>query len=304
MKKKFRETIAYMKRKKLLYFLLIPGIAYFILFKYVTLYGVIIAFKDFKIAKGIMASPWNNFENFKVLFASKSFYRILFNSLTLSVLRVVVNFPIPIILALMINEIRCKAYKRITQTIIYLPHFVSWVIMGSIVGIFLSLDGFINQLIRLFGMEPIPFLAKTGWFRTIVVVTSIIKGAGWGTIIYLAAISGIDPVLYQAAIVDGANRIQQIIYVTLPSIRGTIIVLLILSIGRLITNGFEQIFVLDNEMTREVSEVFETFIYRIGLVKVQYGFATAVGLFQSIVGVILIVISNSLAKLFKQNALY
>mgnify|MGYP005834482973 CR=1 FL=1 len=304
-KRPLADLLAYLIRNKYLYLLLAPGILFILIFNYIPMYGVIIAFKNFSFTKGIMGSPWNDFENFKTLFGSQDFYRILFNSLYLSFLRIVINFPIPILLALMLNEVRHNTFKRITQTVMYLPHFISWVVIGGISIIFLSSDGgLINESIKKLGFESIPFLSSTKWFGPLVVATNVWKEAGWGMIIYLAALTGINPEYYEAATVDGCSRLQKIIHITLPGIRSTIVVLLVLAVGKAMNNGFEHIFILQNNMNLSVSEVFETYTYRVGLTQAKYSFATAVGLFQSAVGVILITVSNRAAKALGQEAIY
>jgi len=297
--------IKYIKRKKYLYLLLIPCIAYFIIFHYVPMYGVIIAFKDFKFSKGIIKSPWIGLDNFLFMFNSRDFHKVFLNSIILSTLRILFNFPAPIVLAIILNEIRHDKYKRICQTIVYLPHFISWAVIGSMIINFLSPTwGVVNYILKSLNFEPIAFMGKKEYFRTIVVLSNIWKETGWGTILYLAAISNINIELFEASIVDGANRWHRIVYVLLPSIRGTIIALLILNIGRMMTNGFEQIFILQNSMNLDVSEVFETFTYRIGLLSGRFSFATAVGLFTSSIGMILLVISNKLARLFGEEGIY
>lgn len=303
--KKKENLLKYFISNRYLYLLMLPGVIYLIIFKYAPMYGVIIAFKDFSFAKGIIGSPFNNFENFKTLFSSQDFYRILFNSVYLSIVKIIFAFPIPIIFAIMLNEVGNKKFKRITQTIMYLPHFISWVVIGGIVVIFMSADGgLINEIIKKLGYQPIPFLSSESWFRTVVIITDVWKEAGWGTIIYLASLTSISPEYYEAATVDGANRWQQILYITLPCISNTIIILLTLRIGGLMTNGFEQIYILQNPINMAVSDVFETYTYRVGLANTQYSYASAVGLFQSIIGLILIYCTNKIAKMFGKSTIY
>jgi ABC-type polysaccharide transport system, permease component len=303
--KKGANLLKYIIKNRYLYLLLVPGLVYLLIFKYIPMYGVIIAFKDFSFSKGIIGSPFNNFKHFRVLFSSQDFYRILYNSVYLSFIKIIFAFPVPIVFSLMLNEIGSKKFKRITQTVMYLPHFISWVVIGGIVVIFLSVDnGLVNEGIRALGGKPIPFLASESWFRTVVIITDVWKEAGWGTIIYLAAMTGISPEYYEAAIVDGANRWQQILYITLPCISNTIIILLILRIGGIMSNGFEQIFILQNPMNNAVSDVFETYTYRVGLTNAQYSYASAVGLFQSVIGLMLVVITNKIAKLLGRSTIY
>lgn len=301
----FEKKLKYINRNKLLYLMLLPGLFMFLLFNYVPMYGIIIAFKNFNFTKGIWGSEWNNFASFKMLFTQERFAIVLFNSIYLSLLRIIFNFPVPILLALMLNEIKNEGYKRITQTLIYLPHFISWVIIGGITINFLSItDGLINEVIKVLGFKPVAFMGDATYFRPIIVLTNIWRDAGWGTIIYLAAITGIGPELYEAATIDGANRIQKMRYVTLPGIKSTVVVLFIMAVGRIMGNGFEHIFVFQNSTNMNVSDVLETFAYRVGLTEMNFSFATAVGLFQSVVGVILVVITNKLAKIMGERALY
>lgn len=300
-----KETLVYLNKKKYLYILLIPCIIYFILFHYVPMYGVIIAFKKFSFTKGILGSEWVGLDNFKYMFGLGDFYKVFLNSIYLSFLRIVFTFPVPIILALMINEVKGEAYKRITQTVIYLPHFISWVVIGGILVNFLSPTwGVVNTMIKAMGHEPIFFMAKAEYFRGIVVISTIWKEAGWGTIIYLAAIAGISPELYEAALVDGANRWQRLWNVTFPCIRTTIVILLVLRIGQIMGNGFEQIFVLQNSQNLGVSEVFETYTYRVGILGGRFSFATTVGLFTSAIGMIFLVSSNKIAKMLGEEGIW
>ncbi len=295
----------YLWKNKYLYLLLIPGLLYFVIFNYAPMYGLTIAFKDFKFSEGIFGSPWNGLENFKYLFGLEDFYRVFGNSLVLSLMKLVFCFPIPIILAVMLNEIRFRKFKKVSQTLIYLPYFISWVVIGGILVNLLSPSwGIINDLIKSFGGEPIFFLGSDKYFRWIAVVSHIWKQAGWDTIIYLAAITAINPELYEAAKIDGAGNFQRIWYVTLPCIKPTIIILLLLSIGNILNNGFEQIYVLQNSSNIAVSEVFETYTYKMGLVNGRYSFATSVSLFSSVVGFILLTIGNKCAKLMGEEGLF
>jgi putative aldouronate transport system permease protein len=295
----------YIWKKKYLYLLLLPACIYYILFKYVPMYGVTIAFKNFNFSKGILGSEWIGLENFKYLFGLDNFYKVFFNSIYLSFLRLIWGFPIPIILALMLNEMRSLRYKKILQTVVYLPHFISWVVIGGIIIRFLSPTwGIVNQMIQASGGEAVFFMAKVQYFRRIIVASDIWSGAGWGTIIYLAAITGISPELYEAAIVDGATKLQRLWYITLPCIRTTIVLCLILRVGGIMSNGFEQIFVLQNSQNLAVSEVFETWVYRLGLLGGRFSFATTVGFFTSIVAMIFLVSADLLAKRLGEEGIF
>jgi len=269
------------------------------------MYGIMMAFQNFSFKKGIFGSPFNNFANFKELFGSQIFYRVLRNSLFLSITRLVFSFPVPIILALLINEIRSKVYKRTAQTLMYLPHFLSWVVLGGIVVNMLSMtDGLVNDLIASAGGQKINFLGSVDWFRTVIIGSHIWKEAGWGTIIYLSALTSINPEYYEAAKVDGANRFQQTLYITLPGISGTIVIMLILAIGGLMNNGFEQIFLFKNNLNQSVAEVFETYVYQVGIAGGRYSYSTAVGLFKNVVGAVLVFSSNLIAQKLGQPSFY
>lgn len=297
--------VAYLKQKKYLYIMLIPCVVYFITFHYVPMYGVLMAFKDFNFSKGILGSEWVGLDNFKYMFGLDEFYNVFKNSITLSLLRLLLGFPMPIVLALMLNEVRCRQFKRTVQTIMYLPHFISWIVIGGIITNFLSPTwGVVNGVLEKLGMEPVFFMAGTKYFRPIVVITSIWKDAGWGTILYLAAITSISPDLYEAAMLDGAGRWKQMLHVTLPSIVPTIVTLFILRTGTIMNNGFEQILVLQNSQNLAVSEVFETYTYRVGILGGRYSFATTVGLFTSVIGMIMIVITNQISKRCGERGLW
>jgi putative aldouronate transport system permease protein len=295
----------HLKRYFWLYLFLLPGIVYLIIFKYIPMVGVLIAFEDYSNVKGIFGSPMVGFKHFRYLFGSNEFYRVLANSIIISVYRLAAGFPAPILLALFLNEIRSWRYKRVMQTVLYLPHFISWVVIYGIMLSFVSpTTGILNILIMRFGGEAIPFMMSTKYFRGMVVLTDIWKNAGWGTVVYMASIAGIDPTYYEAAIIDGASRIKRIIFVTLPMIGSTIVVMLILRTGSLLSNGFEQIFLMQNALNIEVSEVFETYTYKVGLREGRFSFSTAVGLFQSTVGFVLIFLTNRLSRKIGEGGLW
>lgn len=288
-----------------IYLMSIPGLLYLLIFKYVPMYGIIMAFQDFSFKKGIFGSPFNHFKHFQMLFTSKQFYDVLTNSLLLSILRLAISFPIPIIMALLLNEIQSRSFKKGTQTLMYLPHFISWVTLAGITSNFLSMnDGLVNAAIVALGGEKINFLGSADWFRTVIVGTHIWKEAGWGSIIYLAALTSISPDLYEAATVDGANRWQKILHITLPGLASTIVIQLVLSVGGLMNNGFEQIYLFQNDLNMSVSNVFETYTYKIGISGGRYSYSTAVGLFKNIVGTVLIFSSNRIAKKLGGATLY
>lgn len=305
-RKQNKETLAaYLFKNKYLYMLLIPGVLYYIVFQYLPIYGITIALKDYNIWDGYWESEWIGFEHFRKLFTSEQFYRILRNSILLGTYKIVFSFPIPIILAILFNEMRVELFKRFVQTTVYLPHFFSWVIVGGLViQILHPTTGALNELIRRLGGEPIHFLIRKDLFRGILILSHIWKGAGWGTIVYLAAISGIDPNLYEAAIVDGAGRFRMMWYITLPSISNTILVVFIINMGYVLRNSFEQVFVLYNPLVYDVADVFETYVYRTGLLEVQFDYATAVGVFQSLVGMMFLLAANFLANKFGDKGIF
>ena len=295
----------YIWKHKYLYLLLLPAVLYFFIFHYIPLDGIIISFKDYSFKKGILGSDWIGFENFIYMFKLNDFYRVFRNSFVLSFLRLIFEFPFPIIIALLLNEIKSRRFKKLTQTAIYLPHFISWAVIGGILVNFLSPTwGVVNNIIQSLGFEPIFFLGNPKYFRTTAVISSIWKEAGWGTIIYLAAITGIDMEQYEAATVDGANRWQRLIYITLPNIRTTIILMLILRMGSIMSNGFEQIYTLQNTQNLSVSEVFETYTYRVGLLGGRFSFATTVGLFASVISMIFLLTTNFISKKMGEETIF
>lgn len=277
--------------------MLIPGLLYFLIFKYVPMWGVLLAFKDYQPFVGFWNSPWVGFEHFRVFFQNPDFYMLLRNTLILSLYNLVFFFPAPIILAILLNEIRRSFYKRAIQTMLYVPHFISMVIVASLTYVLLTTEGgVINELLYAFTGRKIEFLSDPDWFRPLIIIQTIWKESGWGTIIFLAALAGVDMEQYEAAIVDGANRWRQIWHITLPAIRSTIVILLILRMGSILDNGFEQIFLMMNALNREVAEVFDTYVYTLGITQGAFSYSTAVGLFKSVIGVILVVGTNWLAK--------
>lgn len=295
----------YFMKKRYLYLMLLPGILYFLIFNYAPMYGVLIAFKDFNFKRGIMGSDWIGLENFRYMFQLDNFYSVFRNSMVLSLCRIAFTFPIPILLALFLNDVKNVKFQKTLQTLFYLPHFVSWVVIGSILVNFLSpTNGVINNIIQSLGGEPIFFLAEKKYFVPIVILTSLWKDSGWSTIIYLAAITGISGELYEAARIDGANKLQQLRFITFPCIKSTVVTMLILRLGSIMNNGFEQIFILQNSMNLSVSEVFETYTYRLGMLDGRYSFATTVGLFTSVIGVIFLLSSNYIAKKLGEDGIW
>ncbi|MBT2755606.1 ABC transporter permease [Mesobacillus foraminis] len=292
-------------KNKYLYLMIAPGLLYFIIFKYFPMGGLMIAFQDYQPFLGITGSPWAGFKHFIRLFTEPTFFMLLSNTLFLFALNLFIFFPIPIILALMLNEVRLKMFKNAVQTVIYIPHFMSWVIIVSISYVFLTVDGgLINEMIAKAGGEKIGFLTDGSWTRAMYILQIVWKEMGWSTIIYLAAVTAVDPQLYEAAKMDGANRLRQIWHVTLPAIRPVIIILLILKIGQTLDLGFEHVYLLLNSLNREAMEIFDTYVYTAGLKNGQLSYSTAVGLFKGLVGLILVIGANKLAKKFGEDGLY
>lgn len=292
-------------RNKWLYLMVLPGILYFIVFKYVPMAGLVIAFQNYKPHLGFTGSEWVGLEHFKRLFTEPDFINILTNTLLLFGMNLLFYFPIPIILALMLNEVRITFFKRFFQTLVYLPHFMSWVIIVSISFVMLTMDGgILNELLAYFGFEKINFLLSPEWFRPTYIIQVIWREAGWGTIIYLAAIASVDPQLYEAARMDGAGRMRQVWHITLPAIRSVIIILLILKIGDVLELGFEHVYLLLNSMNREVAEIIDTYVYTAALRQGQFSYSTAIGFFKSFVGLLLVVFANKLAKKMGEEGVY
>lgn len=287
-------------KHKYYFFLLLPGLVYFALFHYWPMAGITVAFKDFRLLEGIMGSPWVGLKWFHILFDAPDFWTALRNTIIISFYKLVFSFPAPILLALLLNEVYHSTFKRVIQTIVYFPHFLSWVILG---GILFSLFSSDSGLISFLGMKTSP-LMDPGSFRGFLVISEIWKDMGWGTIIYLAAISSINPELYEAARMDGANRFHLVRHITLPSITNTIVILLILRTGQILHVGFEQIFILYNPLVFEVSDVIDTYVYRLGLTMGRYSFATAAGLFQSFVGLLLLLVTNGVARRMGERGLW
>lgn len=304
-KEKRKRLLNQLLSQKFLYLMILPGFLYFLVFKYVPMWGLIIAFQDYQPFLGILGSEWVGFKHFIRLFTEPTFFILLKNTLILFAMNVVIFFPIPILLALLLNEVRLALFKKFVQTMIYIPHFMSWVIVVSLSFVLLTVDGgLINELIAFFGGEKINFLLSQEWFRPMYILQVIWREAGWSTIIYLAAITAVDPQLYEAAKMDGAGRLRQMWHITLPAIKSVIVVLLILKIGDTLELGFEHVYLLLNATNREVAEIFDTYVYTAGLKQGQFSYSTAVGLFKAAVGLILVMMANRLAKKFGEEGIY
>ena len=286
------------------YLLLVPAILFYLLFCYKPMYGVIIAFKNFSPGKGIVASEWVGLKHFLSFFKSYYFGRLLRNTLTISLSSLIFGFPMPIIFALLLNEVRNSKFKRTIQTVTYMPHFISLVVMCSLIRLFVADTGIIVQLMAKFGFEPVALLSKKEYFVPIYVLSGIWQGFGWDSIIYLSALTAIDPGLYEAATIDGANRWKQTLHVTLPGIMGTVIILLILRMGSIMSVGYEKIILLYNESIYETSDVISTFVYRMGLGKAQYSYSTAVGLFNSVINFIIVYTFNKISLKVSEVSLW
>ncbi|MGI2293731.1 ABC transporter permease [Paenibacillus sp. GXUN7292] len=293
-----------MKREKFIYLLLLPGILYFIVYRYIPMAGLVIAFQDYNPFVGFTGSDWVGLKHFKHLFDSPEVIRVLNNTIQISLLQIFVAFPVSIILALMLNELRNETYKRFIQSMVYLPHFLSWVVVVGIFVVFLRGEGLINSVLTSMGLETIPFLTDPAFFKPIVILQVIWKEAGWGTIIFLAALAGVNPQLYEAAVIDGASRWRQLWHITLPAIRSVIIILFILRLGNVMETGFEQIFLMLNPFNMDSGNVLDTYVYFKGIQQGNISFATAVGMFKGLVGLILVVGANRLAKKFGEDGLY
>lgn len=283
-------------RNKMIYLMLLPIVLYYALFYYAPMYGIQIAFKNFSPGRGILHSPWVGLEHFKAFWDSYYFGRIIRNTLLISFYDLLFAFPAPIVLALLFNELRSTRFKRLVQSITYLPHFISIVVVVGLLLDFLSSDGLVNQWIEMLGGETIPFLQSPSWFRTLYVSSGIWQSIGWSSIIYLAAISGIDPTLYEAAKVDGAGRFRQMYHITLAGIMPTIVILLILRMGALLAVSDEKILLMYNPLTYSTADVIGTFVYRKGLVESNYSFSAAIGLIHSVLNFLLLVLANQFSK--------
>jgi putative aldouronate transport system permease protein len=300
----YRLLIKDWRRNKYVYLMLLPVIGYYLVFHYGPMYGVLIAFQDYNLAKGIWGSPWIGLENFERFFSSFNFARTVVNTLAINVLDLLFGFPAPIVLALLLNEIHFNPFKKLVQTVTYMPHFISTVVVVGILVDFLARDGVINNFLSLAGIPPAAYLQLPEWFRPLFVGSGIWQHIGWGSIIYLAAISGIDPEQYDAAMVDGASRLQQIRHVTLPGIMPTVIILLILRIGSMMAVGYEKILLMYNPVTYETADVISTYVYRQGVLQGDYAFSTAVGLFNSVIDFMLLVLANWLSHRVGETSLW
>lgn len=288
-----------------LYLIALPGMLFYLLFKYIPLFGLAIAFQDYNIYKGLFGSPYVGMKHFMVFLQYPEFARVFSNSLIISFYDLVIAFPIPIILALLLNEMRNYRFKRVIQTVVYMPHFLSWVIVGGIfIGILSPGTGVVNQIIKSLGHEPVYFMISEKYIRPILIGSGIWKDAGWGTIIFLAAIISIDPSQYEAAIIDGATRVKRIWHITMPGIMNTLVVMLLLKIGYFLDFGFERVYIFMNSFNKNACDIFDTYIYAAGLQGTQYSYTTAIGMFKSVVGLLLLLIANTTSKKLTDKSIF
>ncbi len=288
-----------------LYLFILPGLVYFILFCYVPMYGVQIAFKDYNVVRGIWGSPWVGLLNLNYFFKSYFFWNTIGNTLTITLYSLAVGFPIPILLALMLNEVSGRRFKKTVQTVTYAPYFISTVVMvGMIIALLSPTTGIVNKLVNVLGMESVSFLTRNELFSSVYVWTGVWQYSGWGSIIYIAALAGIDPQLHESAVIDGATRLQRIRHINIPGILPTIVIMLILNTGNLMNVGFEKVFLMQNPLNLGASEVISTYVYKVGLQSAQYSFSSAVGLFNSVINFILLVSVNSLIKRINETSLW
>lgn len=287
-----------------LHLMILPGLLFILIFKYMPLGGITIAFKEFLPGKGIWGSPWVGLENFEYMLALPDTKRVMWNTLFIAAAKILINFPVPIIISILLNEVKNHRFKRSVQTIIYLPYFISWVILAGIIQDLFAKEGLINQFLGIFGAEPVFFLGNKYAFLGVLIGTDVWKNFGYNTVVYLAAITGIDETLYEAAKIDGANHFQQIWNVTLPGIAPIVVLMMILNLGNVLNAGFEQIFNLYNPLVYETADIIDTFVYRISLVEANYSLGTAVGLLKSVVSFILIVTSYKIANKYSDYTVF
>lgn len=299
------KKVGYFKKNIALYIMLIPGLLSLIIFKYVPMYGILMSFQNFRIRDGIFGSEWVGFEHFINFFNDPFCGRLIANTFILGILTIIFTFPAPIILALMFNEIKHDRFKRVTQTISYMPYFISMVVVVGLLKEFTSVDGGIfNSLIQSFGLEPINFFAQPEWFRPMYIFTGIWTGVGYGSIVYLAAISGINPELYESAVLEGATRLKQIWYITLPSITPTIMVMFIFAVGGILGTDYQKVLLMQSPLTYETSDIISTYIYRLGIEGGSYSYTSAINLFSSAISLVFILGTNWLSRKLTDSSLY
>lgn len=292
------------RQNRTLYLLVLPVLLFYVLFAYKPMYGALIAFKDYTPALGFADSPWVGFDNFKRFFDGIYFGRLMKNTILLSFYNLIFGFPAPVILALLLNEVRNQKFKRLTQTITYLPHFISMIVVAGMITNFCMTTGVINDIIAFLGGEATPLLQNPKYYRTIYVVSSIWQQVGWGSIIYLSALAGVDSQLYEAAAIDGAGKWKQMLHVTLPGIAPTIVIMLIMKIGQLMSMGHEKTILLYNPSTYETADIIASYVYRVGLIDQDWSYSTAIGLFNSVINLVLIILANRFSKKMTETSLW
>lgn len=292
------------KKQWYYHLMMLPGMIFLIIFNFIPMFGIVMAFQDFSPAKGILESRWIGLDNFKFIFGLKESRQIFSNTIIISFGKILLGILIPVCFSLLLNEIKAQFFKRMVQTIVYMPHFLSWVVFAAVVQGIFSYDGPINALLMAVGVEPVMFLGSNQWFRTIMVTTDSWKEFGYGSIIYLAALTGIDPGLYEAASIDGAGRWKRLLHITLPGIMPIILIMLTMALPNILNAGFDQIFNLYNPLVYKSGDILDTYVYRVGMLKRQYSLGTAVGLIKSVVGMILILAANKLVTTFSDRRMF
>lgn len=301
----FQKTLKLMKRNYILYLFLIPAALYLALYHYAPMYGIQLAFKDYIPAKGIWGSPWVGMKWFNTFFSSPRFWVLLKNTVIISLYSLIASFPTPVILALIINNVSNSKLRRFSQTVTYIPHFISVVVLVGMISVFFSpRSGFVNTIIQLFGAEPIYFMGEPQYFRHMYVWSGVWQSTGWGSIIYLAALAGVGPELHEAAIIDGASRLKRIWHIDLPAIMPTMVILLIMNCGQVMNVGFEKIYLMQNSLNQVYSEVISTYTYKIGLLQAEYSYSTAIGLFNNVINFIILIAVNKIAGKLSGSSLW
>ena len=302
---KKKRLLLTVKREYQLYLLALPAVVYLFIFHYMPIYGVQIAFKDFVAMKGISGSPWAGFKHFERFFNSYMFTRVMTNTLALSLLQLLISFPMPIILALLLNQVQAKPFKKIVQTVTYAPHFISIVVLVGMLELFLSPNtGIINLLLHTLGGEKKLFMGEPGYFRWIYVLSGVWQSTGWGSIIYLAALSAVDPGLYEAARIDGCSRFKLIVHIDFPSMLPTCVIMFIMNMGQMMSLGYQKAYLMQNTLNISTSEIIETYVYKVGLINSQFSYSAAIGLFTSLINILLLVLANKISKKLTDSSLW
>ena len=304
-KTKFQKVLLNIQRNWLLYVFLLPAVVYMACFHYAPIYGLQIAFRDFKILKGFSGSTWVGLRWFERFFDTPRFWTILENTLSISIYSLIVNFFLPILLAIALNNIRSKYYKKFAQTITYMPHFISTVVLVGMMSVFFSpRSGFVNTILGMFGVDPIYFMGESEYFTHMYVWSGVWQSVGWGSIIYMAALSGVDPTLHEAAMIDGASKVQRVWHIDLPAILPTISIMLIMSFGKVMSVGYEKVYLMQNDLNLQVSEIISTYVYKMGILSHQYSYSAAIGLFNNVVNFILVITMNKVVKKMTGSGLW